>query len=67
MDGVTLTLAHGTTRNPWNLTRTPGGSSGESAAAVAGGLAPFCTAGDAGGSTRSPAGYTGTVGLVSSK
>jgi aspartyl-tRNA(Asn)/glutamyl-tRNA(Gln) amidotransferase subunit A len=63
MDGVTHTLAHGTTRNPWNLTRTPGGSSGGSAAAVAGGLAPFCTAGDAGGSTRSPAGYTGTVGL----
>jgi aspartyl-tRNA(Asn)/glutamyl-tRNA(Gln) amidotransferase subunit A len=63
MDGITHTLAHGTTRNPWNLTRTPGGSSGGSAAAVAGGLVPFCTAGDAGGSTRSPAGYTGTVGL----
>jgi aspartyl-tRNA(Asn)/glutamyl-tRNA(Gln) amidotransferase subunit A len=63
MDGVTHTLAHGTTRNPWNLARTPGGSSGGSAAAVAGGMAPFCTAGDAGGSTRSPAGYTGTVGL----
>jgi aspartyl-tRNA(Asn)/glutamyl-tRNA(Gln) amidotransferase subunit A len=63
MDGVTHTLAHGTTRNPWNLARTPGGSSGGSAAAVAGGMVPFCTAGDAGGSTRSPAGYTGTVGL----
>jgi len=63
MDGVTHTLAHGTTRNPWNLQRTPGGSSGGSAAAVAGGMVPFCTAGDAGGSTRSPAGYTGTVGL----
>ncbi len=63
MDGVTHTLAHGTTRNPWNLSRTPGGSSGGSAAAVAGGLVPFCTAGDAGGSTRSPAGYTGTIGL----
>ena len=63
MDGVTHTLAHGTTRNPWNLSRTPGGSSGGSAAAVAAGLVPFCTAGDAGGSTRSPAGYTGTVGL----
>jgi aspartyl-tRNA(Asn)/glutamyl-tRNA(Gln) amidotransferase subunit A len=63
MDGVTHTLAHGTTRNPWNPARTPGGSSGGSAAAVAAGLAPFCTAGDAGGSTRSPAGYTGTVGL----
>jgi aspartyl-tRNA(Asn)/glutamyl-tRNA(Gln) amidotransferase subunit A len=63
MDGVTHTLAHGTTRNPWNLTRTPGGSSGGSAAAVAAGMTPFCTAGDSGGSTRSPAGYTGTVGL----
>ena len=63
MDGVTHTLAHGTTRNPWNLSRTPGGSSGGSAAAVAAALVPFCTAGDAGGSIRSPAGYTGTVGL----
>jgi aspartyl-tRNA(Asn)/glutamyl-tRNA(Gln) amidotransferase subunit A len=63
MDGVTHTLAHGTTRNPWNLARTPGGSSGGSAAAVAAAMVPFCTAGDAGGSTRSPAGYTGTVGL----
>jgi aspartyl-tRNA(Asn)/glutamyl-tRNA(Gln) amidotransferase subunit A len=67
MDGVTHTLAHGTTRNPWNLARTPSGSSGGSAAAVAGGLVPFCTAGDAGGSTRSPAGYTGTVGLKPSQ
>jgi aspartyl-tRNA(Asn)/glutamyl-tRNA(Gln) amidotransferase subunit A len=63
MDGVTHTLAHGTARNPWNPERTPGGSSGGSASAVAAGLAPFCTAGDAGGSTRCPAGYTGTVGL----
>ncbi|MGH8249862.1 MAG: amidase [Steroidobacteraceae bacterium] len=63
MDGVTHTLAHGTTRNPWNLQRTPGGSSGGSAAAVAAGMVPFCTAGDSGGSTRSPAGYTGTVGM----
>ena len=63
MDGVTHTIAHGTTRNPWDPTRTPGGSSGGSAAAVASGMVPFCTAGDSGGSTRSPAGYTGTVGL----
>jgi aspartyl-tRNA(Asn)/glutamyl-tRNA(Gln) amidotransferase subunit A len=63
MDGVTHTVAHGTTRNPWNLGRTPGGSSGGSAAAVAAGMTPFCTGGDAGGSIRSPAGYTGTVGL----
>jgi aspartyl-tRNA(Asn)/glutamyl-tRNA(Gln) amidotransferase subunit A len=63
MDGVTHTLAHGTTRNPWNLQRTPSGSSGGSSAAVAGGLVPFCTSSDGGGSTRCPAGYTGTVGL----
>src|SRR5580658_7551442 len=43
MDGVTHTLAHGTTRNPWNLARTPGGSSGGSAAAVAAGFVPLCT------------------------
>ena len=67
MDGVTHTVAHGTTRNPWNLSRTPGGSSGGSAAAVAAGLVPFCTSSDAGGSTRSPAGYTGTVGLKPSQ
>ena len=63
MDGVTHTRAYGTTRNPWDLTRTPGGSSGGSAAAVAAGLAPFCTATDGGGSTRCPAGYTGLAGL----
>lgn len=63
MDGVTHTLAHGTTRNPWNLQRTPSGSSGGSSAAVAGGLVPFCTSSDGGGSTRCPAGYTGSVGL----
>jgi len=63
MDGVTHTLAHGTTRNPWSLDRTPSGSSGGSSAAVAANLVPFCTAGDAGGSTRCPAGYTGMVGL----
>lgn len=63
MDGVTHTLAHGTTRNPWNLERTSSGSSGGSSAAVAAGMVPFCTASDGGGSTRCPAGYTGTVGL----
>jgi aspartyl-tRNA(Asn)/glutamyl-tRNA(Gln) amidotransferase subunit A len=63
MDGVTHTLAHGTTRNPWSLDRTPSGSSGGSSAAVSAGLVPFCTSSDGGGSTRCPAGYTGTVGL----
>lgn len=63
MDGVTHTLAHGTTRNPWNLLRTPSGSSGGSSAAVSAGMVPLCTASDGGGSTRCPAGYTGLVGL----
>jgi len=59
----TDTKAWGTTRNPWNLARTPGGSSGGSAASVAAGLVPFCTASDGGGSTRIPAAFTGLVGL----
>jgi aspartyl-tRNA(Asn)/glutamyl-tRNA(Gln) amidotransferase subunit A len=53
----------GVTRNPWNLQRTPGGSSGGSSAAVAAGLVPFCTASDGGGSIRTPASFTGLVGL----
>lgn len=59
----TSTKVHGVTRNPWNLERTPGGSSGGSAAAVAGGLVPIATAGDGGGSIRIPASYTGLVGM----
>ena len=58
----THTKAWGTTRNPWDKSRTPGGSSGGSAAAVASGMVPFCTASDGGGSTRIPAGFTGLVG-----
>ncbi len=59
----TYTKAWGATSNPWNLERTPGGSSGGSAAAVAAGLIPFGTASDGGGSTRIPAGFSGLVGL----
>ncbi len=59
----TSTVLHGTTRNPWNPERTPGGSSGGTAAAVAGGLLPIATGSDGGGSIRGPAGFSGLFGL----
>jgi len=62
----TSTKLNGVTRNPWNLERTPAGSSGGSAAAVAGGLVPLATAGDGGGSIRLPASYCGLVGMKGS-
>ncbi len=62
---ITRTVLNGATKNPWNETRTPGGSSGGSAAGVAGGLFTLATAGDGGGSIRIPAGFTGLVGLKS--
>ena len=61
----TSTKLHGTTRSAWDPTRTPGGSSGGSAAAVSGGLVPIASGGDGGGSIRIPAGYSGLVGLKS--
>lgn len=60
---LTRTVLNGATKNPWNESRTPGGSSGGSAAGVAGGLFTLATAGDGGGSIRIPAGFTGLVGL----
>jgi aspartyl-tRNA(Asn)/glutamyl-tRNA(Gln) amidotransferase subunit A len=60
---LTFTKLHGATRNPWNTEHTPGGSSGGSASAVAGGLCTIATGGDGGGSIRIPAGFTGLVGF----
>ncbi|MCC3282129.1 amidase [Arthrobacter caoxuetaonis] len=59
---VTHSPMWGVTRNPWNLERSPGGSSGGAGAALAAGLAPLATASDIAGSTRLPAAFTGTVG-----
>lgn len=58
----TETSAYGASKNPWNLSRIPGGSSGGSSSAVAGGLAPFALATETGGSIRQPASLTGTCG-----
>lgn len=59
----TRTRLYGATRNPWDLDATPGGSSGGSAALVAGGVLTVATAGDGGGSTRIPAAFCGLPGL----
>jgi len=61
--GVTDSPLNGLTRNPWNLEKTPGGSSGGAGAAVAAGLGPLGIGTDGGGSVRIPASFTGLVGL----
>ena len=60
--GATHNLVFGITRNPWNLERTPGGSSGGASAAVAAGLAPLAVGTDGGGSIRIPASFAGIFG-----
>ena len=62
MGSSTENSAYRVTRNPWDRERIPGGSSGGSAAAVAGGLAPWAIGTDTGGSIRQPAAVTGLVG-----
>ena len=61
--GYTDNLLHGVTRNAWDANRTPGGSSGGSASAVAAGMVPFALGTDGGGSIRNPAGFSGLVGI----
>ncbi|MEM8925191.1 MAG: amidase family protein [Actinomycetota bacterium] len=65
--GVTESPLSGTTANPWNLERSPGGSSGGSAAAIAAGMVPLATGSDGGGSIRIPSALCGLSGIKTSQ
>jgi Asp-tRNA(Asn)/Glu-tRNA(Gln) amidotransferase A subunit family amidase len=62
-EGHSWNQLNGASRNPWDLERSPGGSSGGSAAAISSGMVPLATATDAGGSVRTPAAQCGLLGL----
>lgn len=67
LHGYTDNALFGTTRNPWDLSLTPGGSSGGAVAAVTSGLGPIALGTDGGGSIRRPAAHTGLVGFKPSR
>ena len=60
---VTDSPRHGITRNPWDVSKTPGGSSGGASAALAAGYAPLALGTDGGGSIRIPASFAGVFGI----